>query len=65
MKRETCRYPLAPKPCPYPAGTEERIQCYAERVAKGFAVFHPGDDRTKIDGDQTRRGCHGQKSMAA
>ena len=36
--------PLAPKPCPYPAGSEERILCYAERAEAGFTIFHPDDD---------------------
>lgn len=36
--------PLAPTPCPYPAGTSERMLCYQRRIEAGYAVFHPDDD---------------------
>lgn len=41
--------PLAPRPCPFPAGSEERIQCYADRAAAGYAIFHPDDHVHKVE----------------
>lgn len=41
--------PLDPTPCPYPAGSDERIAHYARRVEQGFSLFHPDDDKEGID----------------
>ena len=58
-------YPLAPKPCPHPAGSEERIRCYTQRVSKGYAVFHPGDHVEKVDQRQAgKRGFHKDREAA-
>jgi hypothetical protein len=35
--------PLAPTPCPHPVGSEERIEEYARRAARGEAICHPLD----------------------
>ena len=57
-------YPLAPKPCPHRAGSEERIQCYADRAAAGYAIFHPGDHVQKVE-QRPARGRGENKLMEA
>lgn len=43
--------PIAPEPCPYPAGSTERILTYARRVEAGYAIFHPDDSKTSSGND--------------
>lgn len=31
------------KPCPYVAGSEQRINTYAERYERGLPLYHPED----------------------
>lgn len=36
------------QPCPHPAGSDERIECYRQRLELGLSLNQPGDSSEQI-----------------
>lgn len=48
--------PIKGPRCNAPAGSQERVEAYAMRVANGWRIFHPRDSKA-ILAPHAREGC--------
>lgn len=42
---------MTSEPCPFPAGSVERIATYRRRIELGQPIFHPGDFKAVVEID--------------